>query len=208
MDKREEIIKSAKDLVLMKGYNNVSVEDITNHIGIAKGSFYTYFKSKTSLINYILEEKIRNSEQEQKKFFRSVKTFEGAIRKLVRSKIILKGEEDIKIDLMITSFFRNIDSLDEDTIKILIEIEKLNVDFVEKILIRYGDDINIKDGDIRFYSKFVNGIIHNYKIFNLFISEEKNDFITTTQELKEKYQDKKFNNNVKIIIESIKKILR
>ena len=58
MDKKKEIIKGVKTLVLKKGYNNVSVEDITTYIGIAKGSFYTYFKSKNSLINYILEEKL------------------------------------------------------------------------------------------------------------------------------------------------------
>lgn len=46
MDKREEIIKSAKDLVLMKGYNNVSVEDITNHIGIAKEVFTHISRAK------------------------------------------------------------------------------------------------------------------------------------------------------------------
>ena len=46
MDKKKEIIKGVKTLVLKKGYNNVSVEDITTYIGIAKGSFYTYFKSK------------------------------------------------------------------------------------------------------------------------------------------------------------------
>ena len=72
MDKKKEIIKGVKTLVLKKGYNNVSVEDITTYIGIAKGSFYTYFKSKNSLINYILEEKIMRLKREMNNFFKNI----------------------------------------------------------------------------------------------------------------------------------------
>ena len=46
MEKRELIVFSVKNLILEKGYSNISVEDITKNLGIAKGSFYTYFKSK------------------------------------------------------------------------------------------------------------------------------------------------------------------
>lgn len=56
--KKELIVSSAKKVILEKGYKNISVEDITNEAGIAKGSFYTYFKSKNLVIDYILEEVI------------------------------------------------------------------------------------------------------------------------------------------------------
>ena len=81
MDKKKEIIKGVKTLVLKKGYNNVSVEDITTYIGIAKGSFYTYFKSKNSLINYILEEKIMRLKREMNNFFKNIENIDQAVEK-------------------------------------------------------------------------------------------------------------------------------
>lgn len=207
MDKKKEIIKGVKTLVLKKGYNNVSVEDITTYIGIAKGSFYTYFKSKNSLINYILEEKIMILKREMNNFFKNIENIDQAVEKLVKLKLVLKNEEDIKVDLMITSFFRNIDSLDEHTVKILIDIEKITVNFVKKILLTYQKDTKIQIEDIEFYSKFVNSIINNYKIFNLFVSD-KNDFIRTIHELDKKYRNKEFKSDMEKIIQSIIKILK
>ena len=207
MDKKKEIIKGVKTLVLKKGYNNVSVEDITSYIGIAKGSFYTYFKSKNSLINYILEEKIMRLKREMNNFFKNIENIDQAVEKLVKLKLVLKNEEDIKVDLMITSFFRNIDSLDEHTVKILIDIEKITVNFVKKILLTYQKDTKIQIEDIEFYSKFVNSIINNYKIFNLFVSD-KNDFIRTIHELDKKYRNKEFKSDMEKIIQSIIKILK
>lgn len=207
MDKKKEIIKGVKTLVLKKGYNNVSVEDITTYVGIAKGSFYTYFKSKNSLINYILEEKIMRLKREMNNFFKNIENIDQAVEKLVKLKLVLKNEEDIKVDLMITSFFRNIDSLDEHTVKILIDIEKITVNFVKKILLTYQKDTKIQIEDIEFYSKFVNSIINNYKIFNLFVSD-KNDFIRTIHELDKKYRNKEFKSDMEKIIQSIIKILK
>lgn len=207
MDKKKEIIKGVKTLVLKKGYNNVSVEDITTYIGIAKGSFYTYFKSKNSLINYILEEKIMRLKREMNNFFKNIENIDQAVEKLVKLKLVLKNEEDIKVDLMITSFFRNIDSLDKHTVKILIDIEKITVNFVKKILLTYQKDTKIQIEDIEFYSKFVNSIINNYKIFNLFVSD-KNDFIRTIHELDKKYRNKEFKSDMEKIIQSIIKILK
>ncbi|MDF2906093.1 MAG: TetR/AcrR family transcriptional regulator [Herbinix sp.] len=45
-ERRKEILDTAMKLFLSNGYENTSVEDITNDIQIAKGSFYNYFKSK------------------------------------------------------------------------------------------------------------------------------------------------------------------
>ena len=45
-ERRKEILDAAMKLFLSKGYENTSVEDITNEMQVAKGSFYNYFKSK------------------------------------------------------------------------------------------------------------------------------------------------------------------
>lgn len=48
-NKKEKILEIFQKLVLEKGYSKVSVEEITSSLGISKGSFYSYFKSKNVL---------------------------------------------------------------------------------------------------------------------------------------------------------------
>lgn len=45
-ERRKEILETAMLLFSNKGYENTLVEDITQKLQIAKGSFYYYFKSK------------------------------------------------------------------------------------------------------------------------------------------------------------------
>lgn len=47
--KFEQLLASAQELFLSKGILDTSVSDITTHAGIAKGTFYLYFKDKYSI---------------------------------------------------------------------------------------------------------------------------------------------------------------
>ena len=53
---REAILKAAKRLILIKGYNATSVDDLLHDSGVGKGSFYHYFKSKEDLGYAILDD--------------------------------------------------------------------------------------------------------------------------------------------------------
>lgn len=50
---REKLLEVGTKLVAEKGFNKISVEEITKAAGVAKGSFYTYFKRKEDLIQEI-----------------------------------------------------------------------------------------------------------------------------------------------------------
>lgn len=57
---RGRIIKESIDLFDKKGFSSTSIQDIVDTIGVTKGTFYYYFKSKQELlmdihINYIKE---------------------------------------------------------------------------------------------------------------------------------------------------------
>lgn len=65
-ERKNEIIDTAARLFVAKGYERCSVNDILNTIGIAKGTFYHYFKSKEDVLDAVIgktagqiEEKIR-----------------------------------------------------------------------------------------------------------------------------------------------------
>lgn len=116
MGKRELIVSSAKKVILEKGYKNISVEDITNEAGIAKGSFYTYFKSKNLVIDYILEEVIAKRKNEFKLDKR--KSLENTIKSLVRTRIKL-DDEKLKENLVLVNLFRNVEIISKSILKIL-----------------------------------------------------------------------------------------
>lgn len=50
-----DIIEKAAKILAKKGYDNTSVSDIIKKVGIAKGTFYHYFKSKDELLEVIIE---------------------------------------------------------------------------------------------------------------------------------------------------------
>jgi len=202
--KKELIVSSAKKVILEKGYKNISVEDITNEARIAKGSFYTYFKSKNLVIDYILEEVITKRKNEFKLDKR--KSLENTIKSLVRTRIKL-DDEKLKENLVLVNLFRNVASLDEKTLMLLKELEKVIIERMESIILAYPKEIKIERKDIKFYSKMLNNIISNYKTFTLFFSEKSNQFITDIEEVKKKYQTEDFERNVEIISKSILKIL-
>lgn len=50
---KSEIIKKAFELFMERGFENVSVNDIVEALGISKGGFYHHFKSKDELLEEI-----------------------------------------------------------------------------------------------------------------------------------------------------------
>jgi AcrR family transcriptional regulator len=52
--RREEILKSALELFREEGFEKVTVESIAKKTGIAKGSFYNYFKSKEEVYEAVV----------------------------------------------------------------------------------------------------------------------------------------------------------
>ena len=53
---KDKIYRAAVREINDKGFNNVNIEDITNAAKVAKGTFYTHFESKESIILYTFEQ--------------------------------------------------------------------------------------------------------------------------------------------------------
>lgn len=53
--RRQELIDAALTLFCDKGYDKTSVNEILNKVGVAKGTFYHYFKSKEDLLDQLVE---------------------------------------------------------------------------------------------------------------------------------------------------------
>lgn len=55
--KREALLNTAFELFTSKGLNKTSISDIVGQAGVAKGTFYLYFKDKYDLCNKLISHK-------------------------------------------------------------------------------------------------------------------------------------------------------
>ena len=58
--KRERLLDTAFALFTTKGLTKTSISDIVNNAGVAKGTFYLYFKDKYDLANKLIAAKARH----------------------------------------------------------------------------------------------------------------------------------------------------
>ena len=56
LETKQKLIDAVKKLSETKAYNEMSIDDITQTAGVAKGTFYTYFKRREDIISVIAYE--------------------------------------------------------------------------------------------------------------------------------------------------------
>jgi AcrR family transcriptional regulator len=54
-ERLKELLDAARELFFEKGYQTTSVNDIIEKVGVAKGTFYHYFKTKSDLLDKLVE---------------------------------------------------------------------------------------------------------------------------------------------------------
>lgn len=76
---KKTIFNSAIKLFNQKGFNAVTVEEIAQHAGTAKGSFYTYFNTKSDIII----EEFGTIDEYYRKYERNLRRYSTASEKLI-----------------------------------------------------------------------------------------------------------------------------
>ncbi len=93
--KREEIAKKSIDLVLQKGFCNLTVSQVASKAKIAKGSIYNYFNSKEDIIYEIIKVEYSEYDKEVEKNIKKAKTTKDKVLALFQLCISNK-QKDIK----------------------------------------------------------------------------------------------------------------
>lgn len=60
-ERRAEIVKAARSLFQTKEYEQTTMQDVMESVGIAKGTIYHYFKSKQELLEAVIEDMVEES---------------------------------------------------------------------------------------------------------------------------------------------------
>jgi len=122
--RRAEILRTAENVFAAKGYHSTRISDIIDAAGIARGTFYLYFESKSAIFLELIEEltvELRSTVvgvdtspgaapmQDQlvdtiSRIVRAVTDHKALTRILLREAVGLDADVDAKL----TEFYRNI----------------------------------------------------------------------------------------------------
>ena len=61
---RRQLIETTMQLVLEKGYDTISIQDITDRADLGRGTFYIHFKDKEEIVWTVFQELFRTLEQD------------------------------------------------------------------------------------------------------------------------------------------------
>ena len=184
-DKKKKILEKAIELFGEAGYLKTTVEEITNSLSISKGSFYTYFDSKESLLlgilNYLFEQHciILDKTAEATKDMDAESTLRLYLKTSIEKTMVNKNVTALIQQVIFNDFFkvdeikRKLPSFKEVDVKFVREniFEKLGENqryFNKTLVIEYTISsihtfimINLKEKEAEFIEQNKEGIIED-----------------------------------------------
>ena len=182
--KRERILKKSWELFKKNGYEETKIERITKEVGISKGSFYTYFKTKEDVLFSILEKveiEIENSINDIDTSEEPSKILYNLLEK--RVELFLGYVKNMKLENL---YIMKSGQIDEFKNKITV----FYTTFIKENIIKKYE--NKKIWDLEIISKYINSSIEGYFFKEIF---------------ENKGLDKDFEDRAKIAIKEIARFI-
>lgn len=158
--KRERILKKSWELFKKNGYEETKIERITKEVGISKGSFYTYFKTKEDVLFSILEKveiEIENSINDIDTSEEPSKVLYNLLEK--RVELFLGYVQNMKLENL---YIMKSGQIDEFKNKITV----FYTTFIKENIIKKYE--NKKIWDLEIISKYINSSIEGYFFEEIF----------------------------------------
>lgn len=203
--KKEQILEAAKDVLLKKGIFKTRVEDITSYLGIAKGSFYTYFKSKDQLLEEIIDRVYEIREKELEELLEGNYDYEEQIRIFIIKRFVISSD-NLKSHLILINLTRNLEHLAPVLREKLLQIEILNRKFLKEI-IKNIQNISYSEEEIDTIIIFIMGGIKSYRLERLFYKNTDDYFISDIDEFRERLKNINLKKEVELVVSGILKLL-
>ena len=193
--KRKKILDKAWELFRKNGYEETKVEDITRELGVSKGSFYTYFKTKDEVLYEILERIKKENEERINKI-----NVNQEPNKILEDYVISKMNYIVKLlnNMKISSINRN---LSNSKLKNFFEeLKKVSIEFIKKNIVEKFNKINGNKYNLEIISEFVylaiEEFLYNEFVLKNFKNLESSDLINIEN-------TDKFENSLKEVIKFI-----
>lgn len=92
---REQLIEKGRELFSRQGLRGTSIRDLTRAVGIAQGTFYSFYRSKEELYFDILELEEQGRDAIVSEFIDSSLSTESAIQQLIKAALHFMSESPI-----------------------------------------------------------------------------------------------------------------
>ena len=161
--KRKKILDKAWELFRKNGYEETKVEDITRELGVSKGSFYTYFKTKDEVLYEILERIKKENEERINKI-----NVNQEPSKILEDYVISKMNYIVKLlnNMKISSINRNLSNSKLENF--FEELKKVSIEFIKKNIVEKFNKINGNKYNLEIISEFVYLAIEEF-LYNEFV---------------------------------------
>lgn len=73
LQRRSEIVEASRRLFQAEGYEKTTLQDVMDHLGIAKGTIYHYFKAKEELLEAVVENIVNGHLEKMEAFIQAAK---------------------------------------------------------------------------------------------------------------------------------------
>lgn len=158
--KRDKILEKSWELFMVNGYEETKIERITKEVGISKGSFYTYFKTKEDVLFSILEKieieienllkKINVSKEPSKILYEFLER---------RMELFLKYVRNMKLENLYIMKSGRIDKFEN-------KINVLYTTFIKDSIMKKYENEKVWNSEI--ISKYINSSIESYFFQEIF----------------------------------------
>ena len=164
---KRKIFETSMKLFAEKGYDATSIEDITETVGVAKGTLYYHFTSKEEIFDFLVEEGIKllqNSiDIKTAKFPNYIDKLKAIV--MIQIKIVVKYEDLITI--LLSQFWGN-EVRNQKCKKHIFEYIKK----IEKIVQEGMDCKQIKKGNPQVVASEIYGLICSSLVYKIRRKEE------------------------------------
>lgn len=97
MNKKEEVIKKARELFTKYGYKKVSMDEIAREANVTKKTIYSYFSDKEAMFKYFAKEELQNMKEKiEKEEITSISFIERVSKVLYESLLFKKNSDLVK----------------------------------------------------------------------------------------------------------------
>jgi AcrR family transcriptional regulator len=140
--KREQILKTGKELFWKFGFKRVTIEEICKEAGVSKMTYYKYFPNKIEMVKILMDGVLKESLEQYHSISESDIPYPQKVVKMIE----LKREQ---VQTMSSEFFRDyVQSDDPELINFLNQLTQDNVQLFTNDFKKAQDDGDIR-GDLK-----------------------------------------------------------
>ena len=159
---KRKIFETSMKLFAEKGYDATSIEDITETVGVAKGTLYYHFTSKEEIFDFLIEEGIKLLQNSVDIKTAKYSNYLDKIKAIVLIQIKIVNKYENLINIILTQLWGK-EKRNQ-------KCQKLIYDYIDKIENIVNDGIRlgqIKKGDSKIIASEIYGLISSALVFKM-----------------------------------------